>query len=584
MPPWPQRPGRCLLGPAPNPEPRANMARSVCVALLLILIPSTLLFLLSAPLIVAQQSVNIRLDGDDLLHIPARLLVLSIEALFLCRQLAAFLLQHIHFRELRPAQQTAHFRLCRPVQFNICLMLRKEFPAVLCRLVLLKDRACFGILNRCSFQPGIGFHGLFCLLDLLGKRMETVGCFFGFLRQLPVLGQAVVLYIGEGGGHLFEVEHLRPPLIARPLTGGQLCLNIHRQTDFPLRASGAFFFAFNGSQYILQIVAVPQRGGPQAGKAFLPLSSQTEADTAAPHSFDFISGPLHQGKKFFQIGGALGQRGINGKAQPVLIGKRPFPVLLPLPIVPVFPLAPGFRVLHDRQAVFKTQPVREPPEGEAGAPKISEFPGAVKGGGIVIDVTVDVLFVCMGGNDKSVPSLCPAHCQLIADTVRLLRGDLARIEGLPYLITQHVICLFLFPARHGGITGLCQKKLVRHGGRVALISGDILSAFCFLRVFTIVQTIPDGLGNGFAFARMALQQSCGSQKSSLPSKRKGGPFRTAPASGQHGPRLLNLIRTDRAPIRLRPAPTGSRTPQLAVRREKGGRQETGIQSRRWASA
>ena len=118
--------------------------------------------------------------------------------------------------------------------------------------------------------------------------------------------------------------------------------------------------------------------------------------------------------------------------------------------------------------------------------------------------TVNVLFVCMGGNDKSVPSLCPAHCQLIADTVRLLRGDLARIEGLPYLITQHIVCLFLFPARHGGITGLCQKKLVRHGGRVALISGDILSAFCFLRVFAIIQTIPDGLGNGFAFARMAL--------------------------------------------------------------------------------
>ena len=150
MPPWPQRPGRCLLGLAPNPYLRANMARSICVALLLVFITSTLLFLLSARLGVAQQSINICLDGDDLLHIPARLLVLTIEAFFLCRQLAAFLLQHIHFRELRPAQQTAHFRLCRPVQFNIGLMLRKEFPAVLGSLVLLKDRACFGILDRCG--------------------------------------------------------------------------------------------------------------------------------------------------------------------------------------------------------------------------------------------------------------------------------------------------------------------------------------------------------------------------------------------------------------------------------------------------
>ena len=59
MPPWPQRPGRCLLGLAPNPYLRANRARSICVALLLVFITSTLLFLLSARLGVAQQSINI---------------------------------------------------------------------------------------------------------------------------------------------------------------------------------------------------------------------------------------------------------------------------------------------------------------------------------------------------------------------------------------------------------------------------------------------------------------------------------------------------------------------------------------------
>ena len=88
------------MGLAPNPEPRANMARSVSVALLLVFIISTLLFMLSARLGVAQQR--------------------------------------------------AHFRLCRPVHLNICLMLRKEFPAVLRHLIPLKDWAGFGILNRCG--------------------------------------------------------------------------------------------------------------------------------------------------------------------------------------------------------------------------------------------------------------------------------------------------------------------------------------------------------------------------------------------------------------------------------------------------
>ena len=35
--------------------------------------------------------------------------------------------------------------------------------------------------------------------------------------------------------------------------------------------------------------------------------------------------------------------------------------------------------------------------------------GAVKGGGVVINVTMDVLLVGMCGNDKRVPPLCPAH-------------------------------------------------------------------------------------------------------------------------------------------------------------------------------
>ena len=51
-----------------------------------------------------------------------------------------------------------------------------------------------------------------------------------------------------------------------------------------------------------------------------------------------------------------------------------------------FALAPGLRVLHNGEAVFQTQPVRESPEGKTGAPEVSELPGAVKGGGIVIDV------------------------------------------------------------------------------------------------------------------------------------------------------------------------------------------------------
>ena len=94
----------------------------------------------------------------------------------------------------------------------------------------------------------------------------------GFLRQLLIISQTVVLYIGESGDYLLDVEHLRPSLVARLLTGSQLCLNIHCQTDFSLRASGAFFFALNGSKNIFQIVAVPSVEARSRVKRSCPCS------------------------------------------------------------------------------------------------------------------------------------------------------------------------------------------------------------------------------------------------------------------------------------------------------------------------
>lgn len=206
------------------------------------------------------------------------------------------------------------------------------------------------------------------------------------------------------------------------------------------------------------------------------------------------------GKK--QISGALRQRSINGEAQPVLIGNRPFSFFLPLPIIPILTLAPGLRVLHNGQPVFKTQPVREPPEGKAGALKVSELPGAVKGSGIVIDVTVDILLIRVGRHKKGVAALRPAHSQFIADTVCLLRCDLPGIEGHAYLITEHIRFLFLLPSCRGFVAGFGKQKFFCHRGRITLIGRDVF-AFGFLRVLPIIQTVTDGRRYGFAFACMA---------------------------------------------------------------------------------
>ena len=82
-------------------------------------------------------------------------------------------------------------------------MLCKEFPAVFCRFVFLKDRPCPGILYRGRFQFPVGIRGVLCLFYPVGEDMETVCRFGGLFLQFSVFRQAVILQIGECGGHLF---------------------------------------------------------------------------------------------------------------------------------------------------------------------------------------------------------------------------------------------------------------------------------------------------------------------------------------------------------------------------------------------
>ena len=107
MPLWPQVAQRRLVGARPKPVssgqhgPKCQRRFAPCFHNL------TLLFLLSSRFSVAHQIVNVRLDRDDLLHIPSCLLIFPIELFFLCCKLTAFFLQHISVNEARSLKQTS---------------------------------------------------------------------------------------------------------------------------------------------------------------------------------------------------------------------------------------------------------------------------------------------------------------------------------------------------------------------------------------------------------------------------------------------------------------------------------------------
>lgn len=103
-------------------------------------------------------------------------------------------------------------------------------------------------------------------------------------------------------------------------------------------------------------------------------------------------------------------------------------------------------MLDHGQVIFQTYPVGEPPQSPGRSPEVPVFPGAVERCGIVIDVVMNVFFVCMGGNEKSVFSLCPAHGRFIADTIGLLGSNLTGEKGLADLVAEHIRIPLLFPA------------------------------------------------------------------------------------------------------------------------------------------
>lgn len=113
---------------------------------------------------------------------------------------------------------------------------------------------------------------------------------------------------------------------------------------------------------------------------------------------------------------------------------------------------------------------------------------------------MNVLFVGVSGNEKSVFPLRPAHDRLIAYPVRLLCGNLNQRKGLTDLIAEHIRPPFLFPARDDLILCIGEQELHICGLVVALIGRNELPALGLIRVLPIVKPILQRLINRFSLA------------------------------------------------------------------------------------
>jgi hypothetical protein len=128
---------------------------------------------------------------------------------------------------------------------------------------------------------------------------------------------------------------------------------------------------------------------------------------------------------------------------------------------------------------------------------------------------MNVMFVNVSTDNKSVFAFCQRHSEVIADLVRQLRRDFPGLKRLPQVVGDHII-IFALPASNNGVLPLGKKKLLVGDRRVTLIGRDQIAAVGFLWIFHIICYPAQGLRHGPAFAAVERHQACCCHFQNLP--------------------------------------------------------------------
>ena len=263
-------------------------------------------------------------------------------------------------------------------------------------------------------------------------------------------------------------------------------------------AGRMFFLAGEDRQQIVQRVAVPQ---PVKADVVAPALRADGDGFAAPVNGKAVL--FQQAQQFLQAGRFLRQCPVDGLAQLLLVrGLRR--IAQPLVVALAAPLGG----LHDGVAVLDADGVAQAVDGTGAAPKVAELPVTLQRGGVPYNMVVDVSLVDVGADDESVPALGEAPGQLHAQPVGFLRRDLARNEGLPQVVGDHIVRA-AHPAGAGGVGLLVQQELGVGHAAVALVAGDEPAVVGLVGIFYIVDDVADRLADRAALASVQRHNAGG---------------------------------------------------------------------------
>ena len=124
---------------------------------------------------------------------------------------------------------------------------------------------------------------------------------------------------------------------------------------------------------------------------------------------------------------------------------------------------------------------------------------------------VDMCTVSMRTNKKGVISVRIPHGKFPTDGIGFFRCHFTRDKGLPQMICDDTVLGVKFPSRAVLVHPIVRLELCRSNGRIALISGNQISAFCFLRIFYIIDGVPKCPQQRSSAANMKRNDPCNSQ-------------------------------------------------------------------------
>ena len=153
-------------------------------------------------------------------------------------------------------------------------------------------------------------------------------------------------------------------------------------------------------------------------------------------SFDRVSSFLHQPQKCIKAMRLFRKSGVYVVADPFAFCRfGGFRILVKPTCIA---LSMRTRVLNYRKSMLDTDQIAELPHRFSASSEIPELAITIQVRRVPIDMIVNMSFIHMGADDEGMIPLREALGKLIADSVRLFRRDLARLEGLPDLIRNHV--------------------------------------------------------------------------------------------------------------------------------------------------